>query len=417
MSARIGIADAVDAAEIWNDLAVVASFGGRADGGVGRLALDDNDIAVRLWLADQAKALNCSVRVDPLGNLFIRREGTVPALHPVATGSHIDTQPAGGRYDGIYGVIAGLNVLRALSRTAVEHRRALELVAWTNEEGVRFSPGTSGSSGFTGERNAEEVRAILGTDGVTFGDAVDHCLTQLEAAGIPRCELGGPMQAFVELHIEQGPILENLEADVGVVTGIQGVSWFRFTVRGMANHAGTTPRASRRDAFEGAAALATALRNVAMDELDVTRFTIGRFNLSPDSINTIPDTAIFTVDLRNPDSRVLDEIEQRFGELATSSWSGCSVHMERLSRIDPVEFPDAITSIIASVAQQLDLKAPTVVSGAFHDSMYLSRHCPTGMIFIPCKAGVSHHPSESITADQALTGTRLLAETLLELAS
>lgn len=311
--------------------------------------------------------------------------------------------------------MAGVAVLRALQQVKAVHRHPIEVVAWTNEEG--FAPGTTGSSTFVGERSLEETRAIVGTDGVTFGKAVDVCIKRLEEVGVGTCQLGNPIHAFIELHIEQGPVLEMAAADVGVVTGIQGVSWFRFTVRGMANHAGTTPRAARKDAFEGAAALASALRSLATDKEDVTRFTIGRFNVSPDSINTIPDTATFTVDLRHPDVNVLDTLEKNFRALARKQWAGCAVQVERLSRIDPVTFPTSVTDVISKSAVDLGLDAPRLVSGAFHDSMFLSHHCPTGMIFIPWAGGLSHHPAESITADHALAGARVLAVTLLKLAN
>ena len=225
------------------------------------------------------------------------------------------------------------------------------------------------------------------------------------------------MHAFIELHIEQGPILEALCAQVGVVTGIQGVMWFRFTVRGMANHAGTTPRASRKDAFEGAVALAAALRESARDDADVTRFTVGRFHVSPDSINTIPDTVVFTVDLRDPDERRLDALGARYSELARLQWAGCSVQLERLSKIMPVTFPTSVTQTIAAAAADLGFSAPAIVSGAFHDAMFMSRHCPTGMIFIPCAGGLSHHPAERIARDHAVAGVQLLAAALVSFAN
>lgn len=417
MSMNERVIDEVSGDRLWADLMDVAQFGSRPDGGVGRLALDDNDIKARLWLVDRARELGCTPRVDPVGNIFLRREGTDPSLPTVSTGSHIDSQPAGGAYDGIYGVLGGLAVLRALHRANATHRRSIEVVAWTNEEGVRFAPGTSGSSAFVGDRSLEETRAIVGTDGVTFGEAADVCVNRLRQAGVSVCELGSAMHAFVELHIEQGPILEMASADVGVVTGIQGVRWYKTTVRGMANHAGTTPRRARKDAMEGALELANALRALAKDDADVTRFTIGRFHLSPDSINTIPDTATFTVDLRDPDEKVLDKLEQEFRRLIAEEWAGCSAAIEVLSKIPSVTFPSSITGVIEKSAQDLALNAPRLVSGAFHDSMFLARHCLTGMIFIPCAGGLSHHPAESIRADHALAGARVLASTLLQLAT
>ena len=417
MSMTEAVVNEVSGYRLWADLQEVAQFGARPDGGVGRLALDDNDVKARRWLVDRARELGCTPRVDPVGNIFLRREGTEPSLPAVSTGSHIDSQPAGGAYDGIYGVLGGLAVLRALQKVNATHRRSIEVIAWTNEEGVRFAPGTTGSSAFVGERSLEETRRIVGTDGVTFGEAADICVKRLQDAGVALCDLGGAMHAFVELHIEQGPILEMASADVGVVTGIQGVRWYKITVRGMANHAGTTPRRARKDALEGAVELANALRVLAKDDEDITRFTIGRFHLSPDSINTIPDTATFTVDLRHPDEKVLDKLEQEFRRLTAKEWAGCSAAIEVLSKIPSVTFPSSITGVIEKSAQDLALNAPRLVSGAFHDSMFLARHCATGMIFIPCAGGLSHHPAESITPRHAVSGARLVAATLLRLAT
>lgn len=408
--------EAVNGNRLWADLHDLSHLGGRSDGGVGRLALDENDVAARLWLTERARSIGCSTRVDVLGNLFVRRQGTEPSAAPVVTGSHTDSQPAGGAYDGIYGVLGGMAVLEALHLSGTMHRRAIEVVAWTNEEGVRFAPGTTGSSGFVGEHSIEAIRAIVATDGSTFGQAVDVCVERLRKAGVSLSGLGEKMHAFIELHIEQGPILETKAVPIGVVSGIQGVMWFRFTVRGMANHAGTTPRASRRDAFEGAVALATTLRELAGDTADVTRFTIGRFYVSPDSINTIPDKVVFTVDLRDPEAARLENLEQRFQELTLELWCGCSVELERLSKIVPVTFPTQIIDTIEAAAATVGLTATRIVSGAFHDSMFLARHCPTGMIFIPCKGGLSHHPAESIRQDHAVAGARVLTAALLKLA-
>ncbi|MCP1676485.1 N-carbamoyl-L-amino-acid hydrolase [Natronocella acetinitrilica] len=410
-------AAAVDSRRLWEDLRNLAQLGARADGGVGRLALDENDVKARLWLVEQGRALGCSVRMDAAANVFLRLPGGDENLPPVVTGSHMDSQPAGGAYDGAYGVLAGLAALRAVHEARIATRRPLEVVAWTNEEGVRFSPGTSGSACFVGVRSLEETRALTDGEGISFGEAADACLARLEAQGVPTADFATPMSAFVELHIEQGPVLERAGARAGVVTGIQGVSWFEFTVRGTANHAGTTPRAARRDALEGACALAVALREQARDDADETRFTIGRFRVSPDSVNTIPDEAVFTVDLRDPDQARLDALEATFRDLAAGEWAGCSVEVTRLSRIDPVVFPDAVTGAVAEAAERdLCMEAPRLMSGAFHDAIHLARHCPTGMIFIPCKDGVSHHPAESITPDQAEDGARLLAATLVRLA-
>lgn len=406
---------AVSAEQLWADLRELAKLGARSDGGVGRLALDDNDIAARRWLVCQARALGASAHVDAAGNLFLRLAGTDPDALPIVTGSHIDSQPAGGAYDGAYGVVAGLAVLRALHQTDTRTTRPIEVVAWTNEEGVRFTPGCSGSSCFTGVADLAATRALTDSDGVTFGDAVDQCLQQMQADDVARRPLGTPMHRFVELHIEQGPVLERANLPIGIVEGIQGVSWFEVTVAGVANHAGTTPRAARADAMEAAVELAQKLRVLARDAEDVTRFTIGRWSVSPDSINTIPDQVTFTIDLRHPQAATLDALEDAFEKLVAKPAGRCSATLKRLSRIDPVAFPQDLVTQLATAVNAIELPAMRMTSGAFHDAIHLAAHCPTAMLFIPCKDGVSHHPSESITSEQAMQGARALAACVLAL--
>lgn len=409
------IARAVNPERLANDLATVAKFGARSDGGVARLALDDNDTRARLWLVEQANALGATASVDAIGNVFLDIPGSDPELAPVVTGSHLDSQPAGGKYDGALGVLAGLEALRALKQAGFAPRRPLSLVSWTNEEGARFSPGTSGSAVFCGVRSLNETRSVEDSDGNSLGRALDTCLAELDAAGVPRRPLATPMHAFLELHIEQGPILEREGAPVGVVEGIQGVSWFEVTVSGSANHAGTTPRAMRRDALEGACALATALREAARDSEDRVRFTIGKFAVSPGSVNTIPDQVTFTIDLRHPEAATLKALEAEFNKLAQQTWANCQATLTSLSRVEPVDFPATLTDLLDNTAQQLCIHAPRLVSGAFHDSIHLANHCPTAMLFVPCRDGLSHHPDEHTELDDAVAGTQLLAASLASL--
>lgn len=409
------IARAVNPERLANDLATVAKFGARSDGGVARLALDDNDTRARLWLVEQANALGATASVDAIGNVFLDIPGSDPELAPVVTGSHLDSQPAGGKYDGALGVLAGLEALRALKQAGFTPHRPLSLVSWTNEEGARFSPGTSGSAVFCGVRSLDETRQVEDSDGVSLGSALDTCLAALDAAGVPRRSLATPMHTFLELHIEQGPILERAGAAVGVVEGIQGVSWFEVTVTGSANHAGTTPRAMRRDALEGACALATELREAARDNEDRVRFTIGKFTVSPGSVNTIPDHVTFTIDLRHPEAATLKALEAEFNKLAQQSWSGCQATLTRLSRIEPVAFPSTLTALLDDTAQELGITAPRLVSGAFHDAIHLANHCPTAMLFVSCRDGLSHHPDEHTELADAVAGTQLLAASLASL--
>ena len=407
---------AMDGNELWSDLRALADYGRRSNGGVGRLALDENDVRARLWLAEQGQRWGCTVFVDDAANLFLRRPGREPGLAPVVVGSHLDSQPAGGAYDGALGVLAGLQLLKAMHRCDVSTRRSIEVVSWTNEEGVRFAPGTSGSACFCGARTISATRELLDEAGTQFGACVDDCLAELKRQNVTHIDFGRPFHAFLEAHIEQGPVLERGHHSVGIVTGIQGVAWYQITVHGVAGHAGTTPRAARADAVEGACMLSSRLREVCRDPDDEVRFTIGRFRVEPDSVNTIPDRVTFTIDLRHPEVAMLDALDEQFKELCTQDWSGCDVSLESLSRIDPVHFSDEIGDRMETNALEFGLRAPRLMSGAFHDAIHLARHCPTGMVFIACEDGVSHHPSESVTQEDAVAGTRFLGATALDLA-
>lgn len=411
----VTLAAAVNPSRLSSDLDHLASLGARDDGGVARLTLDANDIQARLWLVEQAESIGAIASVDVLGNVFLDLPGHDPMLAPVVTGSHLDSQPAGSRYDGALGLVAGLEALRALRDMGFDPNRPLSLVSWTNEEGARFSPGTSGSAVFCGVRGLDETRAIRDSSGVSMGTALDECLAALDVCGIARRPLATPMHTFLELHIEQGPILERANAPVGVVQGIQGVSWFEVTVKGSTNHAGTTPRAMRRAALDGACALAAALRKASCDEADRMRFTIGKFTVSPGSVNTIPDRVTFSIDLRHPEQSTLDALSDKFRLLAGKTWSGCQASLTLLSCIDPVDFPMSLTTLLDDTARDLSLKAPRLMSGAFHDAIHLAGHCPTAMLFVPCRDGLSHHPDEYIELDNAVAGTRLLAASLARL--
>lgn len=408
---------AMDGQDLWADLRTLAEYGKRSDGGVARLALDEDDVRARIWLIEQGKRYGCTAGVDVAANVFLRRPGSQTDLAPVVVGSHLDSQPAGGAYDGALGVLAGLQLLKALHRQGVHTRRSIEVVSWTNEEGVRFAPGTSGSACFSGVRTVNATHALLDEAGVLFGACVDDCLAHLKERHVERVDIGRPFHAFLEAHIEQGPVLERGHNSAGVVTGIQGVSWYRITVHGIAGHAGTTPRAARADAVEGACMLSSHLREVCRDPDDQVRFTVGRFQVQPDSVNTIPDQVTFTVDLRHPEAAMLDNLHAQFEALCAQVWASCEVSLESLSRINPVHFPDDIVQRMETIAGELRLDAPRLVSGAFHDAIHLAGHCPTGMVFIPCEDGISHHPNESITRQDAFAGARLLAATALDLAS
>lgn len=410
------VAANVDGAELWQDLETLRRFGAREDGGVARLALSNSDVEARLWLASAGHSLNCNVSMDDAGNLFLRHEGTDPEADPVVLGSHMDSQPTGGAYDGAYGVLASLQALRAIQRSEIALRRPIEVVSWTNEEGVRYTPGCTGAACFTGELALETAYAKLDDEGVSFGDAMEHCRTVVNSAGVRWSPLRRAFHAFLEPHIEQGPVLEANGASIGVVTGIQGVSWFDVEITGRAAHAGTTPRARRYDALEGAVHLANEMRDLCRDSADMMRFTIGRFAVSPGSVNTVPEAARFSIDLRHPDVAELARVRNQFEGLAKKTWRGCDAKLRTLSEVDPVVFPGWVIDAVAEAADKDDARSLRMPSGAFHDALHLARHCATGMLFIPCRDGISHHPDEAILQEHAAAGARALANAAVKLA-
>lgn len=407
------LAECLDGERFWSDLQEQAQIGALEPRGLRRLALDDNDNRARLWLIEQGRATGCQAYHDAMGNVFLRREGREPNLAPLLIGSHLDSQPSAGSYDGTLGVVAGLAVLRTLQERGIEHERPVEVVAWTNEEGARFAPGASGSSWFAGQRGAEAILETRDDDGIRFGDALKRCFALLEETEgtTLRPEPYVP-HAFLELHIEQGPVLESLGVPVCAVSGIQGVNWYDVAVHGQANHAGTTPEVARRDAFMGAHALIGALKEVAAQHDNQVRFTIGKFTVAPGSTNTIPQRASFTIDLRHPSQAVLDELDAAFHELAKHEWSGCSASLKVTSRVAPVAFDPTLVELADSAAKQYCSSAPQLVSGAFHDAIHLARVCPTAMLFTPCRAGISHHPDEDIERTEAELAVRALASTV-----
>lgn len=409
------LAESLDGRLFWADLQAQAKIGALSPRGLRRLALDDNDNQARLWLIEQGHTLGCRAFYDPMGNVFLRKEGCDSSQAPLLIGSHLDSQPEAGIYDGTLGVVAGLAVLRTLKKQGIEHTRPVEVVAWTNEEGARFAPGTSGSAWFTGQRNPEAMLEVRDDAGTRFGDALDSCLALLSAHDTTlRAEPYVP-HAYLELHIEQGPVLEAQGIAACAVSGIQGVNWYTVEVHGQANHAGTTPEADRRDAFMGAHALITELKSAVAQYDDPIRFTIGKFGVEPGSINTIPQRTRFTIDLRHPDQTVLDALDSAFHQLCEREWLGCSVSLLPGSRVAPVVFDSHLVELVNSCATHYCSRAPQLVSGAFHDAIHLAKVCPTAMLFTPCRAGISHHPDEHVERADAELSVRALAKAVEQL--
>ena len=405
----------VNAQRLQSSIAELARYGERPDGGVSRQTLTDIENEARRYLIDKARQLGCEIEVDDCANLFFRRPGT-KSLTPVLTGSHVDTQPVGGKLDGAYGIVAGLEVLEALNEANIQTRRPIDVVIWTNEEGSRFAPGAMGSSTFVAPERLTECRGSVDDKGVTFRDALDNALRQIP--DVPRRAQKSPASAFVELHIEQGPVLEKAGAQLGVVTGIQSVRWYRIECTGMAAHAGTTPMDIRRDAMVTALGIAQRLNSLVLqDRFRTLRLTLGHWTVSPNSINTIPGHVVFTVDVRNEREQVLTAFEDSLHEIIASGSEGLHVKSERIFARSPTYFPDDLQGLVEEACIKATGQKPLkIISGAFHDAMYLAEHCPTCMIFVPSRDGISHNAAEYSSPEDLYLGARALAYVVTALA-
>ena len=399
---------AVSSTRLQGLLDTLASFGPGANGGMNRQALSEEDLQARAWLIDEARKLGCTVWTDACANLFLRREGR-ENLPPVMTGSHIDTQPTGGTLDGCYGVMAGLECLHALHDADVRTRRPIEVVVWTNEEGSRFSPGAMGSSAYVAPERLATYRNNLDKDGVSVGQALD--VHALRFADIP---LRGKIKthAFVELHIEQGPVLEQATIPLGVVSGIQGVRWYQVRCTGASAHAGTTPHSMRNDAMlqamDGVRHIDALAETLAGDD---KRLTFGRWNVHPNAINTIAGEVTFSIDFRHADPAVLAAFDAQL-----STCLPTNAELTSLFSHAPTAFDSKVIEVLEHACDATGLPWQRIRSGAFHDAMYLAEHCPTAMLFVPSRDGISHNPLEFTEPTQLLAGAQALAWSLVALA-
>jgi len=408
-------AAAVSEDRLWQALEAMAAIGALGNGGVTRQALTPEDIAARALLIGWARKLGLAVSIDDAANLFLRRAGQEPQATPVVAGSHMDSQPAGGRFDGIYGVLAAFEAVQALDDSGVVTRRPIDVVAWTNEEGGRFERSCSGSSVWAGKIPLSAFLDDIGSDGMRFADALAETLAA--TPDLPRRPPHWPAYAYVEPHIEQGPVLERQGIDIAAVSGIQGVLWMRVEVEGVAGHAGTTPAAHRQDALQAAVRAITWLNGLMEDPQDLTRFTVGRLVVEPNSPNTIPQKVTFTIDFRHPDAAELKRRGSAIERVVNEAVNPCTASIVTTSQMNPTPFEGPVPTLIETAAAALGLKATRLASGAFHDALYAASVCPTGMLFIPCRAGVSHSPDEYSTPEQCAAGARVLAATLVELAN
>lgn len=400
----------IDEKRLWASLMTMAEIGATAGGGVGRLALTDLDRQARDLFRQWCEAAGCSLRIDRLGNIFARRAGTDAAAPPVMTGSHLDSQPLGGKFDGAYGVLAGLEVVRALNDADITTRAPIDVAVWTDEEGVRFG-GCLASDAFAGLIETEEALGATDVDGLSMADE----LARIGYAGDE--PVGGfPVAAFFEAHIEQGPVLEAEDIPIGAVLGAQGQRTFEVTVTGDEGHAGTLPMDRRRDAYLGAARMADALNAVAFRFDPVPVVTIGHVRVTPNSRNTIPGATIFTIDSRHPNDGILAQVEDAMAAECerVAGESDVDVSFEQTGHSPTVVFDEGCIDAVRRAAGRLGLAYQDIHSGAGHDACGLASCTPTGMIFVPCLGGISHNEKESATPEDLAAGAAVLLEVVLE---
>ncbi len=407
----------IDATRLWASLMALAGIGATPKGGVCRLALSELDRQARDLFVRWAQEAGCTVRVDAIGNVFARREGSEPGLGAVATGSHIDTQPTGGKFDGNYGVLAGLEVLRTLADHGIRTRAPLELCVWTNEEGSRFVPVMMGSGVYAGAFTLEH--ALAATD--RGGTNVREALQAIGYAGEAPAALadGAPrFGAFFEAHIEQGPVLEDAGEVIGVVVGALGQRWYDVVVTGLEAHAGPTPMELRRDALQTALPLMQAVDRIARAEAPHARGTVGWVQVFPNSRNTIPGRVSFTVDFRHPNDAGLARMDTALREAVAQAQGAGSVtvSVEPVVHFPPAPFDPALLGRVRAAAARHGLPHRDIVSGAGHDAVYVSRTAPTAMIFVPCKDGISHNEIEDARPEHLAAGCQVLLEAMLETA-
>lgn len=400
----------IDGTRLWDSLMELARIGGTAKGGVCRLALTDLDKQGRDLVTSWARAEGMSVVVDQIGNIFMRRPGRNNALPPVMTGSHIDTQPTGGKFDGNYGVLSGIEVIRTLNQHNIQTEAPIEVAVWTNEEGSRFVPVMMGSGVFCGAFTLEHAYNATDIDGKKVRD-------ELERIGYIGDQVCGdhPIGAYYEAHIEQGPVLENADTVIGVVPAVLGLSWYDCTVTGFESHAGPTPMEIRKDALQVSTFIMQEVVAIANRYPPYGRGTVGQVQVMPNSRNVIPGQVKFSIDLRNVSEDSLTRMhEDLLAYLeAMRKKTGLSIELERVSYFPPCPFhPDCVDNVRAASAA-LGYKTMDVVSGAGHDAIYAARLAPAGMIFVPCKDGVSHNEIEDARPEHLEAGCNVLLQAML----
>jgi N-carbamoyl-L-amino-acid hydrolase len=400
----------IDGKRLWDLLMSMAEIGATKKGGVRRLTLTEVDKRGRDRFRAHCEAAGLTVRVDAIGNMFARRPGRDPNRLPVLFGSHLDSQPSGGKFDGALGVLAGLEVMRSLNDLGIVTEAPVELINWTDEEGSRFGHSLMGSGVWAGIYTLDKAYGLTDTEGVTVQTALDGIGYHGPEPAAPF-----PADAYFELHIEQGPILEREAKQIGIVTGAQAQAWYDVVVTGQDSHAGTTPPSARRDALVCAARIIDLVDRMMRSRGEDGRGTVGQLQVLPNSRNVIPGEVRFAVEFRHPDEAEVDRLDAQFPREAGFIARDCGVALEltKLFRIPAQPFDPACVELVRQGAAKLGYSARDIVSGAGHDAVYVARHVPTAMIFTPCKDGLSHNEAESIQPEEAEAGCQVLFEAVL----
>ena len=403
----------LDGGRLWDSLMEMAKIGPGVAGGNNRQTLTDDDATGRRLFAKWCEAEGLTMGVDAMGTMFARREGAEPDALPVYVGSHLDTQPTGGKYDGVLGVLSGLEIIRTLNAREIKTRHPIVVVNWTNEEGTRFAPPMVASGVFAGVHTLEWAHAREDAEGKTLGD-------ELERIGFKGAEEVGArrMKAFFELHIEQGPILEAEGVDIGVVTHGQGLRWIECTVTGKGSHTGSTPMPMRRNAGRGLAQITELVHEIAMSKQPNAVGAIGHIDVHPNSRNIIPGKVVFTVDLRSHLIDVLEGMVARFDAEAPALCEALGVGFESqiVGAFDPPAFDEDCVAAVRAAAERLGYSHMNLVSGAGHDACWINRVVPTSMVMCPCVDGLSHNEAEEITPEWAEKGANVLFHAVVETA-
>ena len=405
----------VNGKRLWESLMALAQVGATDKGGVCRLALTDLDRQGRELFVRWAREAGCSIRVDRIGNIFARREGRDPSRPPIATGSHIDTQPTGGKFDGNYGVLAGLEVVRTLNDLRLQTEAPIEVCVWTNEEGSRFVPVMMGSGVWAGAFSLEHALAARDRDGVSVREALGS--TGFAGTAPAAVADGAPVfGAYFEAHIEQGPVLEDAGVTLGAVTGALGQRWYDVEVSGMEAHAGPTPMRLRRDALFAATHLMQEVIAIALREQPHGRGTVGSVDVFPNSRNVIPGRVCFSVDLRHATEEGLARMDAALRAAVADAGRRFPVRtgVEQVVHFEPVAFDALLLDAVRAGAQRLGLSCMDIVSGAGHDAVYVARCAPTAMIFVPCRDGISHNEIEDAKPEHLTAGANVLLQAMLE---